>query len=103
MKLNHAIVLIVSALIIGGLGSYVIFGKDKVPETSEAASMETTSADAQDYAGVSIPDLVRMMKMSVPPPAKQAGDFELTTLDGKKARLSSFKGKTVLLNFWTTW
>jgi thiol-disulfide isomerase/thioredoxin len=32
-----------------------------------------------------------------------AGDFELLTLDGKKVSLSDFRGKVVLVNFWTTW
>lgn len=32
-----------------------------------------------------------------------APDFELTTLDGKKVKLSDYKGKAVLLNFWATW
>ena len=34
---------------------------------------------------------------------KQAPDFELETLDGKKVKLSDYKGKAVLLNFWATW
>lgn len=32
---------------------------------------------------------------------RTAPDFELTDLDGKKVRLSSFRGKVVVLNFWT--
>jgi thiol-disulfide isomerase/thioredoxin len=32
-----------------------------------------------------------------------APDFELQTLDGKNAKLSDFRGKAVLLNFWATW
>ena len=32
-----------------------------------------------------------------------AGDFQLRSLDGKKVRLSDFRGKVVLINFWTTW
>lgn len=32
-----------------------------------------------------------------------APDFELTTLDGKKTKLSELKGKTVVLDFWATW
>ena len=32
-----------------------------------------------------------------------APDFELTTLDGQKLRLSDLRGKAVLLNFWATW
>jgi len=32
-----------------------------------------------------------------------APDFELVSLDGKKIRLSDYRGKAVLLNFWATW
>jgi thiol-disulfide isomerase/thioredoxin len=35
--------------------------------------------------------------------AKPASDFSLPSLDGKHVKLSSFKGKVVLLNFWATW
>ncbi len=33
----------------------------------------------------------------------KAPDFKFTTLDGKSAMLSDFKGKAVLLNFFATW
>lgn len=39
-------------------------------------------------------------KVSVGEPAPE---IELTTLNGKKAKLSDFKGKVVFLNFWATW
>jgi thiol-disulfide isomerase/thioredoxin len=32
-----------------------------------------------------------------------APDFTLESLDGKNMRLSDFRGKAVLLNFWATW
>jgi peroxiredoxin len=32
-----------------------------------------------------------------------APDFSLESLDGKNMRLSDFRGKAVLLNFWATW
>jgi len=32
---------------------------------------------------------------------RRAPDFELPDLDGKRVKLSSFRGKTVFLNFWT--
>ncbi len=34
---------------------------------------------------------------------KAAPDFELKTIDGKTVRLSDYRGKAVLLNFWATW
>jgi peroxiredoxin len=34
---------------------------------------------------------------------QMAPDFELKTLDGRSVRLSDFRGKAVLLNFWATW
>ena len=45
------------------------------------------------------------------PPGLQAGldagdvapDFELSSLDCKRLRLSDFRGRPVLLNFWATW
>jgi peroxiredoxin len=35
--------------------------------------------------------------------ASPAPDFSLQSLDGKTMRLSDFRGKAVLLNFWATW
>lgn len=32
-----------------------------------------------------------------------AEDFQLRTLEGKQVRLSDYRGKVVLINFWTTW
>jgi peroxiredoxin len=32
-----------------------------------------------------------------------AKDFELSTIDGRKVKLSDLKGKVVMVNFWATW
>jgi thiol-disulfide isomerase/thioredoxin len=45
-----------------------------------------------------IPDAAITARKPVP-----AADFSLTALDGRKVNLSDFRGKVVLINFWTTW
>ena len=34
---------------------------------------------------------------------KKAPDFKLNSIDGKEIKLSDFKGKKVILNFWAVW
>ena len=36
-------------------------------------------------------------------PAKDAPDFTLSDIDGKRISLSDFKGKVILIDFWATW
>lgn len=38
-----------------------------------------------------------------PPAGTAAPDFQLQTFDGKTIRLSDYRGKPVLLNFWASW
>lgn len=40
---------------------------------------------------------------SIPQEGQPAPDFELVTLEGETVKLSDFKGKKVILNFWATW
>jgi len=44
------------------------------------------------------PEAPPILGKSMPAP-----DFTLESLDGKNMRLSDFRGKAVLLNFWATW
>lgn len=44
------------------------------------------------------PEAPMILSKSTPAP-----DFTLESLDGKSMRLSDFRGKAVLLNFWATW
>ncbi len=42
-------------------------------------------------------------KPAARPASRNAPDFTRTSLEGKPIRLSSYRGKLVLLNFWATW
>ncbi len=47
--------------------------------------------------------LVWAMGSRVPAVGTQAEDFQLPTLDSNPQRLSQYRGKIVLVNFWATW
>lgn len=42
-------------------------------------------------------------KMTPPPSGTQAPEIELTDREGKTVKLSSLKGKLVLIDFWASW
>ncbi len=43
------------------------------------------------------------MKTSLVQLKQTAPEFSFTTSDGKKAKLSDYKGKVILINFFATW
>jgi len=43
------------------------------------------------------------IKSPAPIPGRPAPDFTLSDLEGNEVRLSDFRGKVVLVNFWATW
>ena len=50
------------------------------------------------------PEVPGQSDLSVgPEQGKLAPDFEISALDGSRHRLSDFRGKAVLVNFWATW
>jgi thiol-disulfide isomerase/thioredoxin len=71
---RNPIALILVALAIA-LGLYVGYHKARRPEATLGARLQSGTAP----------------------------DFSLESLDGKTLRLSDFRGKAVLLNFWATW
>ncbi|MCY9657166.1 TlpA disulfide reductase family protein [Paenibacillus chondroitinus] len=81
---NRNIIAIVALLALIAWGGYDYQAKKR--HTEGAAS-------AQQAAGIQEGIAV----------GNRAPDFELQSLEGKPVKLSDFKGKKVLLNFWATW
>jgi thiol-disulfide isomerase/thioredoxin len=56
---------------------------------------------------IDVPGVARAVREADPDPATRPGerapDFEVTTLDGGRLRLSDLHGRWVLLHFWATW
>lgn len=61
------------------------------------SSMDLTSSD----------EVARAIPMGNPDTSPEVGahspDFSLTSIDGDQLRLSDYRGKPVILNFWATW
>jgi peroxiredoxin len=53
------------------------------------------------FAADDVPELsVKLTRLEPPVPAP---DFTLVDMDGKPHRLSDYRGKVILINFWATW
>lgn len=73
------VILIVVAIVISLM---LVFGIQKTRHASLSGGLQGGGANLQ---------------------GQPAPDFSLASLDGKSLKLSDFRGKAVLLNFWATW
>jgi thiol-disulfide isomerase/thioredoxin len=107
------------AALLGGLGAVVAAGCDKgASPPPEAAADPASRADSGPVAGVQ--EVAAAVPPEAPaaapvaPPARiskgigpqigyTAPDFALKDLHGATDRLSNYRGRVVLLNFWATW
>ena len=64
----------------------------KIPSTAEQSKNQV---DAMKASKTVVPTIAAIGKI--------APDFKLQALSGDDIQLSDFRGKTVILNFWTTW
>jgi cytochrome c biogenesis protein CcmG/thiol:disulfide interchange protein DsbE len=62
--------------------------------SAAAATLLMTSCSSAPAAGAAVRPVEKR---------KQAPDFTLKDADGKPVKLSDYKGKVILLNFWATW
>ncbi|HEY4552614.1 MAG TPA: redoxin domain-containing protein [Bacillaceae bacterium] len=84
--LSIAILVLAVAIVIVNLW------KPSPPEASKDSEQDITASEEIPGA-----DLRKELE------GNEAPDFELTTLDGEAAKLSDYRGKKVILNFWATW
>ncbi|RFU69979.1 TlpA family protein disulfide reductase [Peribacillus saganii] len=61
------------------------------------------STGGRDHVGIRVNASESMAATTLPEVGSVPPDFHLTTLEGKTVKLSDFKGKKVILNFWATW
>jgi peroxiredoxin len=78
-------------------------------EVNQAISGQPPIIESAKLAAkqASIDDIIRVRQHWNPAflewVGKQAPNFDLATIDGSSCKLSSYKGKTVMLIFWATW
>ncbi|MCZ8513698.1 TlpA disulfide reductase family protein [Paenibacillus filicis] len=82
MKKNAIALIALIALIIWGVYDY-----QSKKEPSAYGNQIQETANLQE--GISL--------------GNKAPDFELQSLEGKKVKLSDYRGKKILVNFWATW
>nr|WP_070121368.1 redoxin domain-containing protein [Bacillus marinisedimentorum] len=100
--MKRAAVLIV-VLLMAGWAVYDMIGKKEAePESDTATEQDVSSPSVSetDTAGgeaAAEPASTGLQKGDMAP------DFELETLGGEAVKLSDYRGKKVLVNFWATW
>ncbi len=85
-----------------GLGS-VKWLVGRAPQGEKQASAVSGEKPPQDYSKMSLPELFDIADMYMMSSKKEAYDFELASLNGETVSLNELRGKTVVINFWTTW
>ena len=70
---------------------------------TDKKSAEVPGISNSRTASSSLPDMLASLNIESFPDIKKAPEFELTSLEGEKIRLSQFHGKAVMLSFWATW
>lgn len=101
---QKALWIVALAALIGFGAVYVIGGgfDNKGTEISRTEAQES-SAPAVGAAGDSSFKLSEMAAFVTKKPPEPLPDITFEDASGKEVHLSSFKGKTILLNLWATW
>jgi hypothetical protein len=110
--LQYALIVVVFSIIVGGLGSVAWFSYNEnrqkaslksppVQETvKEVEDKEWSYVLPEDASPQYFMQLMGMMEINT---TETAPDFTLESITGESVTLSQYRGKVVLLSYWTTW
>lgn len=101
MKKYLAVVMLIGLVI---WGVYDVQGnRSKSPAApSNSASVQNVNEKSDSTGGSTNTDQGQPLTVGLEK-GNLAPDFELQSVDGKTAKLSSFRGKKVIVNFWASW
>jgi peroxiredoxin len=92
-KINPIVILIIFPFVLLiGLVSWAIYENQSKTETKsqlEKPSISAIAKDAEKKFGIQ--------------KGNEAPDFDLATINGEQTKLSNYRGKKVILNFWASW
>lgn len=105
MRIRHIALLLILAVVIAS-AVLSLQPRAKADDTTDKSAVTTEStdkkADTTTDAAEKKADTTTDVK-AVESADKNAIDFTLTATDGKKIKLSDYRGKTVVLDIWATW
>lgn len=88
--MKQSIKLIISAVVLAAVIALAAFGYNYLKDNYTAPEQTTASDDTQST-------------VTTEKPRTQAADFTVYTANGDSVKLSDFKGKPVVINFWASW
>ena len=97
------VILAITLALFLSVGLVTISGCDGVAPNGDAPNGDEPNGDEPDIQGLGIITGVSSDSTSDLGIGKPAPDFWFDNAEGQSTSLSDFKGKIVLLNFWTTW
>ncbi|WP_164668841.1 TlpA family protein disulfide reductase [Virgibacillus doumboii] len=87
-------------VIILGMFAWAVYDfASSTDNTAETSKNEATASEGQGEASGDV-DKTDTVGLNI---GDTAPDFQLTTLNGEKVKLSDYRGGPVMLNFWATW
>jgi thiol-disulfide isomerase/thioredoxin len=99
--LDRKVILVLGVVVVAT--ALLMIGQPAAPPQGPANANAAAKPANQDTSSGTTANTALAPQAADPARGSVAPDFTLTALDGSEVRLSSFKGKAVMVNFWATW